>query len=57
MNVQGFIDDLEDEVELLKRDLPNVVHDVSAKALHTAIDNRNETIKKLKIKYPQYIKR
>lgn len=57
MNIQRLVDSLEDEIELLKKDLPNVIHDVSAKSIHASIDDRVKTIEKLKIKYPQYIKK
>lgn len=57
MNVQRLIDDMEDEIELLKKDLQHVTYGVSAKAIHTSIDNRVNKIEELKIKYPQYIKR
>lgn len=57
MNIQRLVDSLEDEIELLKEDLPNVIHDVSARAIHTSIDDRKRTIEELKIKYPQYIKK
>lgn len=57
MNIQKLIDDMETEIEQLREDIKNVHHEASAKAIHAAIDNRNNRIEELKIKYPEYIKR
>lgn len=56
MNIQKLIEQLEDEVKLLRKDLKHIQHDVTARAIHTSIDNRLSKIDELKINYPHYIK-
>jgi hypothetical protein len=51
MNIEGFIRDVEMEIEELQKDLINVTSDVSLRIIEDAIQNRKDRIKEVKEKY------
>jgi hypothetical protein len=51
LNIEGFIEITEKEIEQLKEDMHYSRHEVSIRILKTAIENRQDRIKEVKKKY------